>query len=958
MSESSERLEDEYAEIQSCFKDHPQISVVSTEGSPVNQYVIEYRVNGLVQLDDGEVVQSDQHRVELRLSFGFPHFPPNCRPLTKIFHPDIDPSAIKIANYWNESTRLSELILQIGRMICWQVYSVKDGFNQTAIDWLNENKDSVPMDMIQQGDDPVSGEELPGIDIDFLPETPYEAVSVSDLETLSENISETSLADDSGTIEFELSDANDEPFELSSADATPTEEEDGVADEIDFNFNPLVSSDEVELSFTDSPVEPEDAPLELHLENEDITPVEKENFNFVAAGADSADIILEDVVLDEDDSTPSFPESSEEDIDVDLAAVDVDYDILNGMVAQHNYFAAQKKLASLAPENKSTASSALQLLVEQRVEEATAVYWEAKNLEREGLLEDAAHKFESVLDLVNDYPDLEVDIARVRDARAEASATTLSASNLCLENSDFEPAQIKDMMLTETVVSPPGGPDQSSAVPPKKKRPKTSKVTKKKGEPPVKRKQNKSLIFAVAGLLIVLVSAGWFFVEWRSFSQAEHKWDEITGLLEKNEYEQAKEECREIRVLLSRVKIIMGTGKKEILGRVDDLLKSEHFLEGLEGKTLYQGNYISKRAHRAYVDIQDLVAEAERRGALSKWQESAELYGKAFAIAQANKERLDVKFYDELLVDFNKATFTNLVSLGKKAFINRQWPQAIEKFEAALKVYQGDGVTAPARTADVNRDLQRARFSQYVIEGDNALKLNDFSTSAENFAKAYELAQDHNLITAENRQKVLVKLKQSSLIKIMDDAEQYVAQKRWAEAVKLYTQVKKYTMDGYPLVGMSVAESRKRVEGLLVSTKIDMERGIIAKKQEAQQYTAVEEAYDRILLTIDESSVKNQPSFKKLRRKIEEDREKVHLRAMVDKHLMYLRGNYRSIVAENFTGVRVKALSKPKVVFLGQKERTLIFKIQCREQRESKYYTLELIYQYDLELEQWGLPER
>ncbi|MDA3785661.1 MAG: hypothetical protein PF568_02010, partial [Deltaproteobacteria bacterium] len=95
MNDDDNRFEKELAEVQLHFANHPSISIVATEGVPVTQYVVEYRLNGLVALEGGEISRSNQHRVEITLSFGFPHFPPNCKPLTPIFHPDIDPAAIK-----------------------------------------------------------------------------------------------------------------------------------------------------------------------------------------------------------------------------------------------------------------------------------------------------------------------------------------------------------------------------------------------------------------------------------------------------------------------------------------------------------------------------------------------------------------------------------------------------------------------------------------------------------------------------------------------------------------------------------------------------------------------------------------------------------------------------------------------------------------------------------------------
>jgi hypothetical protein len=257
----------------------------------------------------------------------------------------------------------------------------------------------------------------------------------------------------------------------------------------------------------------------------------------------------------------------------------------------------------------------------------------------------------------------------------------------------------------------------------------------------------------------------------------------------------------------------------------------------------------------------------------------------------------------------------------------------------------------------VNRYLQRAWFRQYVIDGDEALKASDYSTASAKFTKAYAIAKDPNLIDDQNRQQVLVKLNQSSLIKIMDDGERYVNEKQWRAAVKSYRQAKKYTMDGYPLVDMEVAQSQTKVEGLLVSAVIGMERVIAARKRAVQQYMASEEAFGRIISTIDGSPLRNQPVFQKIRKQTVEDKKEVHLKAIVDEKIVYLEKNYRKIIAENFTGVSLKALSNINVEYLGEEGRALQFKIQCREQRESKYYTLELIYQYDIDLDQWGFPD-
>ena len=84
----------EYEEIQKRFSRSPYIKIISTEGDPPQNYEIEFLVKGLSKDDEGRAVIIDNHRVNINLPFGYPHFPPNCKPHSVIFHPDFDPDAV------------------------------------------------------------------------------------------------------------------------------------------------------------------------------------------------------------------------------------------------------------------------------------------------------------------------------------------------------------------------------------------------------------------------------------------------------------------------------------------------------------------------------------------------------------------------------------------------------------------------------------------------------------------------------------------------------------------------------------------------------------------------------------------------------------------------------------------------------------------------------------------------
>jgi len=151
----SEQLEAIFLEIKANFGQHRQIQVVPIAGSPPEQYRITFHLQGLCKTNGGEIQTCTDHCITLNLPFGFPHFPPNCKPETPVFHPDFDQAAICISEFWESNQSLTALIVHIGRMLCGEIYSTTNAFNEEAAVWYQKHQQKLPLDTV----DPTS----PGI---------------------------------------------------------------------------------------------------------------------------------------------------------------------------------------------------------------------------------------------------------------------------------------------------------------------------------------------------------------------------------------------------------------------------------------------------------------------------------------------------------------------------------------------------------------------------------------------------------------------------------------------------------------------------------------------------------------------------------------------------------------------------------------------------------------------------
>ncbi len=145
MSISPDQLGEIHRSLQLTFHDHPAISITPIKGDPPERYEITYKISGYIKTGKSNAMLVEEHRVELNIPFGFPHFPPSCKPKTDIFHPDFDPAAVCLGDFWKPGNEVADLVIHLGRLINGEIYSIDNAFNEEAAKWYNENSGMFPL---------------------------------------------------------------------------------------------------------------------------------------------------------------------------------------------------------------------------------------------------------------------------------------------------------------------------------------------------------------------------------------------------------------------------------------------------------------------------------------------------------------------------------------------------------------------------------------------------------------------------------------------------------------------------------------------------------------------------------------------------------------------------------------------------------------------------------------------
>ncbi len=140
------RLKRDYERLVERLADWPVIRMTGKAGLPPEYYRFEYQLKGLVVGPAGEIVERDEHILEVNLSLGYPRRAPQCKMVHAVFHPNFDAASVCIGDFWAPSEGLDDLIVRIGRMIAYQEYNTKSPLNGLAAKWADENQHLLPVD--------------------------------------------------------------------------------------------------------------------------------------------------------------------------------------------------------------------------------------------------------------------------------------------------------------------------------------------------------------------------------------------------------------------------------------------------------------------------------------------------------------------------------------------------------------------------------------------------------------------------------------------------------------------------------------------------------------------------------------------------------------------------------------------------------------------------------------------
>ena len=818
MGNTSKQLESVFQEVTDYFADFSEITVTPDEGTPPEHYRITYQVEGVCKEEDGEVYSCNQHVISISLPFGFPHFPPNCRPETPTFHPDFDSSAICIGEAWQADQSITKLILHIGHMISGEIYSLTNAFNEEAAEWYQDHSERLPFSKPALATSP-----------------PPEKVEEIDLE-----VPEIDILDD---------DDFNQPFAL----------------------------------------EEEEHPVE--------------------------------------ESAPPLPAT-------------IDIERLHNMAEQKQFHALSGELQ--ATDTHFNGREELEHQVQETLNKATALYREGDELEHRGEHQSALEKYQTVAELVSDYP-----LLHEAEERVQQSLELLS---------DWVPG---DKETEEEPTALPESPEQQQAEEEPQVEQAPSSLSSANGERTFYEEKksggNRWPLYVIGGGSIALLTtlALTYFTLGSGLKEAQQKTTECRSLLDADNFSGAERKCEEALDLISSVQLIKQDEKKALIREIKALLNSERLRQGLAGNILLDGHFVSESTKTLILTFREAKNNGDIFFQQQLWQEAIPHYEKALEAA-AKTTVIDKDLTTEIHKQLARARLNTIMLAGEKSLSTSDWDEAARHFSSALQLAKADANIPLEDIVQLEQLSNQAEFNSLRDKGHAFYNNNDWLAALNSYEDALKMVKKLKLRESDTISSLQENIARTKIYMTVEKGQEAFGAAHWDDAITQYEQAIILLEENSKLLSrINTRDSREKLSRIMLHASIIRDKQDAAKHLKSEKYDSALAKLQNIKDSISGSPFADQSEFQTILQEISTQITTAERQQLIVDKTAYLVNNFKKLFLRHYPAASHSILTSPKVEYLKEIGGNLLFRMQCTEESGGRPIRLQMNYLYSPAIDQW-----
>jgi ubiquitin-protein ligase len=619
--------------------------------------------------------------------------------------------------------------------------------------------------------------------------------------------------------------------------------------------------------------------------------------------------------LDDDDFVESFSLEQEEVLETEL-----DTHRLQLMAKQKRFHALSRELKLIT----ELFDERIRLETESQnaLNAAADLFREAEKLEHQGKQKEALAKYHSIDKLVSDYPKLQDAKDRVQQAFDLLGDWVNGAHNVSSTDANTDETATPGTVAKE---SHRMFFDDKNAV-----------------------GKNTLFFYAIClGSFAFIGTLAFFFLFLNSsLNSAKQNFSECQDLLEKNDFQAAELKCSKALNLNSKIRVIKQKEKKELNAKINALLQSQKFRQGLAGNILVNGKYVPISAKNFIFAFMTAKQDGDAFYKQKRWHQAALSYTKALKAAK------QTSFIDEaLLIETGRLTrlaeLNEMMQSGEEALEESDWKKATEAFGTALQLAQGNPNVPAEDIAQLELLSNRAEFNILRETGHQDFDNSHWETALSNYQRALKLAKKLDLVESDTITGLEENIARTKIYMAIEKGKDAFTDSRWDEVISQYEKAIVLLRENSKLLSsINTEESGEKLSRIMLHVEIIQDKQDLAKLLKADAYEPAVDKLLEIRKTVTESRFANRPEFKVISEEVSTQLADIKNKLLIGQLSTYLTDNFEKLFLKHYPASSGSKLSAPTVEYLKKIDSNLLFRMQCTEKSGGRPLRLQMDYLY------------
>ncbi|MDX9834733.1 MAG: hypothetical protein RBT36_05885, partial [Desulfobulbus sp.] len=597
--------------------------------------------------------------------------------------------------------------------------------------------------------------------------------------------------------------------------------------------------------------------------------------------------------------------------------------LIRDHINQHKIFTANRLLAEIPTTVAIPDRNEMQLQIGKALRKADQFFKLAEQLERLGRYTEAMEVADDLLAVVADTPGAEALQVRIQQSH-------LIAGDVGDELSDNE-AGVRRR-----------GP--AGIRPPKPPPPGPWRTTLERIPRP-----SRAVIFGTIAVAACTAAGVLGFQDQRTLLVSQRKILQGQQLLAAGQYESAQGTLEAGRTTLESLSVLRFR-KSRLDREIVALLGSPRLKEGLQGKVLYEGEYIPVDTATALREVQALTVRAQALDDADKAGEALALYQQAMEQAIGHKLTHRQAVIEESI---RTLELRRALSVAEQAEQAKNWVEAAESYRQALRL-SGD-LPDKSTVSDITHRLTAAVFRHELNQSKKTFDQAQWQDAISSLKRARQLiAANPGTGSDTEREEVRQLLLNAQLFRMLGAARVAYQQQDWDVAIKEYQQALGLLAEEAASGGESVAESVAKVEKTLLLVRIAQLQEQVARAESRGDLNAVVGYRQEIQTMISRSRYARDPTVKAVAQKVGAqlvtDLEQQEVRRLT----AWLEENFKTLFLANYPTFEGSELLQPRAILLKKIGRDRVFTFSCVECSQGSSSKLELLYRFNAKTGRWS----